>query len=456
MRAALFTIALAVAGAVAPASAEAAPVLMISIDGLRPGDVLDAERRGLHVPNLRRFLADGAYATGVEGVLPTLTYPSHTTLITGASPARHGVVNNTTFDPAQINAGGWYWYASDIKVPTLWSAAGSAGLSVGNVHWPVSVGAAGITWNLPQIWRSGHADDAKLLTALATPGLIPELERATGQTYAAGIDESIAGDENRGAFAGQLIRLHQPEFLTVYLTALDHQQHLDGPDTPGAHAVLERIDAVVGKVVAAELAAHPDATIALVSDHGFEPISHETSLFRAFIDAGLISLDAAGKVTGWDAMVWPSAGSAAIVLARPDDAALAEKVGRLLATLKADPANGIAAIADRNDVARMRGNPQASFYVNFQPGWSAAGFAGANAPLVGVPHYKGTHGYFPQVQHLQSTFMIMGPGIEHGRALGLIDMRAIAPTLARVLNVKLEGAELPPLDLAAKAQAGNR
>ena len=33
----------------------------------------------------------------------------------------------------------------------------------------VSVGAGGIDWNLPQIWRTGHADDAKLLTALATP-----------------------------------------------------------------------------------------------------------------------------------------------------------------------------------------------------------------------------------------------------------------------------------------------
>ncbi len=456
MRAALLAITLALAGVAVPTAAQAAPVLMISIDGLRPGDVLEARQRGLNLPNLTRFLTEGTYATGVAGVLPTLTYPSHTTLITGASPARHGVVNNLTFDPLQVNAGGWYWYASDIRVPTLWSAAGKAGLSVGNVHWPVSVGAAGITWNLPQIWRTGQGDDAKLLGALATPGLIPELERATGQAYAPGIDESIAGDENRGAFADELIRLHHPEFLTVYLTALDHQQHMDGPDTPGAHAVLERIDAVVGKVVAAELAAHPDATIALVSDHGFEPISHETSLFRAFIDAGLIRLDSSGKVTAWDAMVWSAGGSAAIILARGDDAALAAKVAGVLDTLKRDPANGIAAIAGKDEIARMRGDPQASFFVNFQPGWTAAGFAGAGAPLDGVPHYKGTHGYFPQVQHLQSTFMVMGPGIAHARSLGLIDMRSIAPTLARVLNVTLEGAELPPLDLTGANKGGKR
>ncbi len=431
-----------------PCAAQARPVLMISIDGLRPGDVIEAEQRGLKVPNLRRLLDEGAHAEGVIGVLPTVTYPSHTTLLTGASPAAHGIVNNTTFDPLQINQGGWYWYASDIKVPTLWSAAGAAGLSVGNVHWPVSVGADGIAWNLAQIWRTGHADDAKLVAALSTTGLIPELEADTGLVYAQGIDEGIEGDENRGTFALSLIRRHKPDFLTVYFTALDHQQHQDGPDTPGARAVLERIDALVGKVVAAELVAHGDATIALVSDHGFEPIGHETSLFRAFIDAGLIRLGSDGKVAGWDAMPWPSGGSVAVVLARPEDAALEARVGELLRRLAADPANGIAAVADKAQIAALHANPQASFYLDMQLGWSAAGFAGAEAPLAGTPHYKGTHGYFPTAAHLRSTFIIVGPGIAPGRSLGLIDMRAIAPTLARVLGVKLSGAELPPLDLA--------
>jgi hypothetical protein len=48
---------------------------------------------------------------------------------------------------------------------------------------------------------------------------------------------------------------------------------------------------------------------------------------------------------------------------------------------------------------------------------------------------------------LRSTFLIMGPGVAKGRALGEIDMRAIAPTLAAVLGVKLDGAELPALKL---------
>ncbi len=445
MRAFLF---LAAAFCAAPAAAE--PVLLISIDGLRPGDVIEAEQRGLELPNLRRFVTDGSYATGVVGVLPTVTYPSHVTLLTGASPARHGVVNNTTFDPGQINQGGWYWYASDIRVPTLWSAAGAAGKSVGNVHWPVSVAAAGVTWNLPQIWRTGHSDDAKLVEALSTPGLVDELEAATGEAYAAGIDESIEGDEKRARFVAALIGRHKPELVTAYFTALDHEQHAEGPGTPQAHAVLERIDAIVGQVIAAERAAHPDAAIAVVSDHGFEAISRETSFYRAFIDAGLIRLDDKGAVGGWDAMPWPSAASVAIVLARPDDAALVAKVGKLLADMQADSANGIAAVADRAEIARMGGNPEASFYVNMMPGTTVAGFAGAAAPLRGTPRYKGTHGYFPAAANLRSTFLIMGPGIPAGRSLGEIDMRAIAPTLAEILGVTLTRAEVPALELAGR------
>ena len=76
---------------------------MISIDGLRPDYVTAADAHGAKIPNLRRFLKEGAFAQGVVGVIPTVTYPSHTTLITGVSPATHGIFANTTFDPLREN-----------------------------------------------------------------------------------------------------------------------------------------------------------------------------------------------------------------------------------------------------------------------------------------------------------------------------------------------------------------
>ncbi len=443
-KAALFASALA---ALFPSVALAEPVLLISIDGLRPGDVTEADKRGLSIPNLRRFLTQGAHASGVTGVLPTLTYPSHTTLMTGASPAKHGVVANNTFDPTGINQGGWYWYAQDIKVPTLWEAASKAGLTTGNVHWPASVAAKGVTWNLPQIWRTGHPDDAKLLDALATPGIKAELEGKVGAPYAMGIDESLPGDQMRGRFAVTMIAAHQPQFLTVYLTALDHEQHEKGPDTPAAKAVLEKIDAIVGDLVAAEMKAHPDAVVALVSDHGFEATHSAINLYRPFIDAGFITLDKDGKVASWLAMPWIAGGSAAIMLSRPNDAAIAARVKALLDRLAANPANGIATVADKAQVAAMGGNPQAAYYLNLAPGFVTDIYRGPTAPLLSRSSVKGMHGYFPGPANLQATLMLMGKGVAKAKDLGQVDMRAIAPTLAKIMGAALPDAEKDAIDL---------
>jgi len=428
-----------------PSAALAEPVLLISIDGLQPDDVIEAEKRGIDIPNLKRFITQGSYAQGVRGVLPTVTYPSHATLITGVSPSRHGIFGNNSFDPLQINQAGWYWYASDFKVPTLWDVAAKAKLTTANVHWPVSVNASSIKWNIPQIWRTGHADDAKLMKSLATPGLIESFEIQLG-AYAPGIDESITGDETRGQFAAALITREKPYFMTVYLTALDHEQHEKGPDTAAAHAVLERIDAIVGKIIAAQIAIQPDSVIAVVSDHGFSKVDTEVNLYRAFIDAGLIVLDANGKIKDWEASPWNSGGSSAIVLKRPSDPALRARVSGLLAQLKADPKNGIAEIATESNIAEYGANPQASFYVSFAPNAYAGGFKGAAAALVSPSASKGTHGFFPDKLFMRSSFMIMGKGIQKGRNLGEIDMRAIAPTLAKTMGLTLPDSEVPPIN----------
>lgn len=452
VRAALFALTLAtLAGAGVPGAARADPLLLVSIDGLRPGDVIEAEARGIRLPNLRRFLSEGSYATGVTGVLPTLTYPSHTTLLTGVAPARHGIVNNTTFDPLWINYGGWYWYAADQHARTLWDAAREAGLTTANIHWPVSVGARNVTWNLPQIWRSGHPDDRKLLSALATPGLVAALEQDCGEPYAQGIDETLEGDRNRTRFAVDLIRTRKPGLVTLYLASLDHEEHASGPGSAQAKAVLEAIDGLVGQLVAAELAARPDAAIAVVSDHGFAATDTEVNLFRPFVDAGLITVGKDGRIAGWEAVPWPSGGSFAIVLARPEDAALVGRVGALLDRLRTDPDSRVAAVQDRAAIAAAGGNPQASFYVELAPGALSGLWRGPTEPLTRPATYKGMHGYAPGQPDMRSTFLIMGRRVAAGRNLGLVDMRAIAPTLAAVMGARLPAAEQPAIALQARA-----
>jgi predicted AlkP superfamily pyrophosphatase or phosphodiesterase len=442
-----------------PAANKKPLVILISIDGMKPEAVLDATAHGLKLPNLTQMMHDGVYAQGVTGVLPTLTYPSHTTIMTGVSPAKHGIYSNTTFDPLNKNEQGWYWYAEDVKVPTLWDAAHAAGLKTANVYWPVSVGAH-IDYNLAQIWRVNTPDDLKLQRAVSTPGLIAELETKLGVPgapdvaamdaapghYPNGEEETVAEDETRAKYAVELLALKHPDFMTVYFTGLDTEQHKSGPFSPSANAILERIDALVGQVRAAAEKEKPGhAFVSVISDHGFASVQHDVNLYGTFLANGLFTLDAQHKIASWKAMLWPMGGSAAVILADPNDATTKAQVDSILANLAADPANGIAMILTHDEVVADRGLPNAESMIAFTVGYEL-GYQFV-PPLVTRGTSGGMHGYPPTYPEMKSSFFLVGPSIPHGRSVNQIDMRNIAPTLARILGTTLPNAELPGLDL---------
>jgi predicted AlkP superfamily pyrophosphatase or phosphodiesterase len=431
---------------IAAAAACASPVLMISLDGLRPGDVLDAKKRGLKLPNLQTFVKTGAYATGVRNALPTLTYPNHTTLITGVWPAQHGIYNNAVFDPLGKNMDAYYWYEADIKTATLWDAVHNKHGIVASVSWPVDVGADSIDYNVPEYWRAQTPDDLKLLRALATPGLIARLEHDTGVPLGALFGLEPQHDVARTRYAETLYDLTRPELMTVHLVSLDHEQHTFGPDSPEAHAALEKLDGDVGELIAVVRRDDPSVTVVIVSDHGFAPVSREVNLGKAFVEAGLVTYDAEKrKVVSWDAIPWNAGGSSMIVLAHPDDQAVKDRVAALLAKLSADPANGIARVIDKSGIEARGGSGKASFWIDFKIGYMAGN--SYTGPFLAPSPLKGEHGYFPENKEMRATFLIDGPSIAtlKNRKLGEIDMRDIAPTIARILDVPFPTAAGKPL-----------
>jgi predicted AlkP superfamily pyrophosphatase or phosphodiesterase len=416
-----------------------APLLVvISVDGLRPDYVTAGDSHGAKIPNLREFLTEGSYAQGVSGVVPTVTYPSHTTLMTGVCPAKHGIWANTTFDPLQKNYQGWYWYAEDIRVPTLWDAAAQAGRTTAAVQWPVTVGAK-ITWNIPEFWRAGTPEDAKLIRAVATPGLLDEAAAEIG-TYRGGIDTSVDGDEARGKYAAWILEKKKPGLLILHLTALDHVQHETAPFSAESIGVLERTDAVIGRVRAAAERLAPGRTLfAVVSDHGFVKYDQQVNLFSAFREAKLFIVNEKGNITDWQAVPWETGGSAAIVLKDPRNEETLAKTRELLAKLCADPANGIDRVLEADELHKLGGYPNASFFVSLKPGWRAG--SAMTAPVVTKVKPGGTHGELPDLSDLRAAFFLAGPGVPAGNNLGVIDMRDVAPTLAKKAGLLLPSAE---------------
>ena len=150
-------------------------LLVISVDGMDWRYLRDADSLGLKLPNIRGLLARSQVADGVTGVWPTVTWPSHTSMLTGVPPFRHGILANAS-GPLDITQS--YWSASKIKVPTLTQCARASGLTTAAVNWPVTVNAE-LSWNLPEAYakRNGDSSDLASVDRYGTPGLVAEITR---------------------------------------------------------------------------------------------------------------------------------------------------------------------------------------------------------------------------------------------------------------------------------------
>ncbi|MGI4830168.1 MAG: alkaline phosphatase family protein, partial [Janthinobacterium lividum] len=398
---------------------------------------------------------EGTYADGVHGVFPTVTYPSHTTLVTGVLPAEHGIYNNQIFDPEHHFDGAWYWYSDQVKVPTLWSAAHTAGLRTASVSWPVTVDSNVIDDNLPEYWRgalsveAGNPQDRNLMNAVSRPdGALAEMQRRLGP-YTMGTEVTLAGDRTRTIFAADIITRKHPDLMTVHLSSLDEEEHLHAPFSPEANADLEGLDTCLGQLITAAKAANPATTVVVVSDHGFAPIHDAVNLYLPFLQAGLIRVGkpAPGStlptITAWTAEPWMASGMAAVMLHDPNDTTTRQQVKTMLDKLAADPASGIDRILTGAEAEQKGAFPGAAFVVLLRVGfYTGSAFTG---PLLTPTSGHGTHGYSPDAPEMQSSFFALGPGIAHGRDLGKIDIREIAPTLAMVLGITLPSAKGKPL-----------
>lgn len=438
--AARLAIVLAALAALVGASPVPRSLVLISIDGLRPRDVVDADRYGLRIPNLRRLLREGAHATAVTATTPAVTYPSHTTLVTGVGPARHGIAHNRPFDPLGRNADGWFWYTEDVHAETLWDAARRAGLTTGAVDWPVSVGAQ-IDFNIAQYWRSSDpdlADGAKLTRALSTNGLLAEAEHAVGP-YPCGY-AGLQDDERRAAFVAYLLRTRHPSLQLAYFSSLDAARHSSGPESASAFETLEGIDRLVGDLrAAAQRATFGRAVIAIVSDHGFTLTTRELDLNEALHRGGLLQLDSDGHVRGWRAATWGEGGSAGIVLRDPHDGDARRRVRAILEGLRARPDSPIDRVVEAPPSLAPGGSPGQAFTVFLSLDTRLVDSRGG---VVVRPAYPaGDHGHDPRRHEMDATFLVAGPGIPHGASLGRIDMRDVAPTVAAVLDLSLPEAE---------------
>jgi predicted AlkP superfamily pyrophosphatase or phosphodiesterase len=432
-------------------SAQENHVVLISIDGLRPEFYMDAQ---WGMVNVRQGMKTGAYAEGVRGSFPTVTYPSHTTIVSGVLPAKHGIYYNTPVEPLGIT-GKWFWYYKDIKVPTIWTAAKDAGLKTAGVSWPVTVGAP-IDYNLPEyvILPQGKGEKKDEIKAMSQESNPKELFQEV-QDYAIGkfaengaTIDFYTSDQNKSRMAAYILKRYKPAFLAIHIALLDHYEHEEGRDGDKVRSAIVGADVAIKTIMdAVEVAGmSKNTTFIITGDHGFVDIHTQ---FKPNVMLNKLGLYDDANKDAWKAYFQQSGGSAFLHLRDPKDKATLEKIKKGLSELP----EGIQKtyhVLDKDALTKAQGDPNAFMALAANQGFSFG--ASATGDML-VPASGGTHGYLPtDFKEIQTGFVAFGKGIKQGTVLPLIGQEDIAPLIAKLLNLNLktDGVLYPGLLAPAK------
>lgn len=405
MTRALLLIALTVIlGGGAQASPRPAPhkLLVISVDGLDWRYLRDADALGLKIPNLRKLAAEGEAADGVVGVAPTITWPSHTSIITGVRPDQHGVTTNARLGAPLTES---VWSTRVLKVPTLYDCVAKAGRTSAAITWPTTVDA-NVTWNLPEYFlrRNGGSMDLKGVAQTATPGLVD----AIAQDYPS-FRQQWVDDRTRALATLHLLRKRQPDLILLHFVDLDSEAHDQGPFETNANAILERTDELIGDFLRVLPA---DYRVAVVSDHGFERVDRVVNPRVLLAQAGV-----QGQIEGRAGLVVTTSPAAA--------AFLRQASGK--------PETGVGREVPFAELARFVPDATKDM-VAFEPAPHTQFGRGEGADLFTAPHEKGAHGFWPLRANYRSTYVLWGPGVKP-RRLPELDMLDLKDRLAAAADL---------------------
>ncbi len=392
-------------------------LVVVSVDGFDWRYLQDRDATGEQIPNLRKLLAGGQVADGVTGVWPTITWPSHTSLITGVRPDQHGILGNRR---PRSEGGDYYWSAHLIKVPTLLNCLADKGLTSAAITWPVTVDAP-LTYNLPEYFqrRNGGSMDMASIASKAVPStLVEDISRD-----APSFPQQWMDDRTRILAAVWLLQHKKPDLLLVHLVDLDSDEHDLGPFNPSSRAIVERTDELIGQLMSAMPS---DYDLVVTADHGFERVDHAANLNVLLSQNGI-----KGEVRSMGGIATTDDPSAAAFL-RSESAAGKDGIGRII------PEAELKQYAPELATSLLAVEPAEHFMFGFgapgndRPSGSAAVAAPAYLTL---PLEKGNHGFWPTRHDYGSVFILYGPGIAH-KDLGHIEMISIKDRLAAVLGVR--------------------
>ncbi|MCM3877315.1 MAG: ectonucleotide pyrophosphatase/phosphodiesterase [Thermoanaerobaculia bacterium] len=376
------------------------PVLVISVDGMDQRYLTDCDRLGLKIPNLRKVMREGQWSAGTVGVIPTVTWPSHTTILTGIEPATHGILANIR--PAK-DGGGRYWSVDNLKVQSLLDVAHKAGLKTGSVFWPVTVDAAS-EFNLPRFYKQaeGFGVDLRSVSSKASPTDLVDRINSMFPSFR----KEWMDDRAHSLAVRYLLRAERPDLLLLHLGEHDGAAHDNGPFTPEAIAALEYMDELIGTVLQD---VPPNYAVVIVSDHGFEKLEREVNLGVVANQRGVKRLRS----------VW------GVVVA--DDA----EAAKLLGDLRQDPQYGIGREVPKEEIQRFSPDLLGAAVI-YEPAPGVWFGSATSGDLLSKLTEAGRHGHWPT--RYRAAYMVWGAGIRPER-IPEMSLKDVAGRIAALLGI---------------------
>lgn len=419
-------------------------VIVVSIDGLA-GYLLDDVKAPL--PTIRQLARTGSVADGGMKVSnPSVTWPNHSSVITGVRPEKHGVLANGVLVRGGIDVPIVIDPRRDqrdlIRVPTIIDAAHAAGLTTAEINWPCMRGSKTLHDSFPDV-----PDQVLHMT----PRLREELVRAEifrDETQATFMADSVVGRDLVWTEATcHLIRKRKPNLLFVHLLNCDSTHHLLGPQTSAGYTANAYADTCLAKMVAAtkEAGIFEQTTFIVLADHGFTLTPKAICPNVLLRQKGMLQVTG-GKISDARVHVFPEGGVGLVYCTNPAEAvADREKVRELLSGQE-----GVAEIVFPDRFAEF-GLPLPREYAQApdallvaKDGYAVAGTAvGENfvVPNTEAKTSLGSHGFVATMPKMNALLVLSGQGIRAGEKLSGVENIDIAPTIARLLDVKFTTAD---------------
>lgn len=389
------------------------------------------------LPHFRAFFKRAAGCGRVRSVYPSLTYPAHTSIVTGLYPVRHGIVNNHKLQPEKRKPD-WFWQRRYIRGTTLYDEARKAGLSTAALLWPVT-GKARIRYNLPEVWANQPWENQVSVSfSNGSPLYQIGLYRRFGHMID-GVSQPRLDNFVQASLLYTLKRF-KPDLTLAHFTDVDTNRHIFGVSVPGIQDALQRHDRRLGELLSFldSQGMEQDTNVVVLGDHCQKDVSVALYPNYWFRRKGWLKVEK-GVVTSWRVLARECDGACYVYLKNRRDKALREEVGRWLRQWKERPDSGLEEVFEQPQITEMGANRDCAFMLEAKDGYFYQNESDVPFRTAGYGSglHAGTHGYLPTKPGYETIFFGAGPDFLPGARIGCMNLVDEGPILAKVLGVNL-------------------